>query len=242
MKLCGDRSYFIFPAYGTAFRNMMPWLAQWENAFHGEHQFWHGFHGGGILAVPNTIPIQSRYRLATLNCHPKRVYGMVLGNEAGMEMADLLACAQEDRPPEFAVKLGLAEQVPDPTVATTPEHLESLDNDRMLLVVPRQKQKTLKQMEKLPEWFKSFGVQIDSTPCDIPKTLANVMTDCFSDPTRSLFGFRMSGGEDNAAWQTAVVYYIAEYWDTHIRGLQSLHFVANIDGAPCFRRNWTSNR
>jgi hypothetical protein len=57
-----------------------------------------------------------------------------------------------------------------------------------------------------------------------------------------MFGFRMSGGEDNAAWQTAVVYYVAEYWDTQIRGLESLHFIANIDGEPCFRRNWTSNK
>jgi hypothetical protein len=221
---------------------MMPRLAQWERAFHGEHQFWHGFHGGGILAVPNSIPMQSRYRLATSDCHPKRVYGMVLGNEAGKEIADLLACAQEDRPPAFAVKMGLAERVPDPTVKTTPEHLGSLGDDRLLLVVPRPKRNTLKHLDDLPDWFETFGVRIDIMPIDVQQTLNTEIDGWFSDPNRKMFGFRMSGGEDNAAWQTAVVYYVAEYWDTQIRGLDSLHFIANIDGEPCFRRNWTSNK
>ena len=167
---------------------------------------------------------------------------MVLGNEAGKEISDLLACAQEDRPPSFAVKLGLAEHVPDPSVVTTPEHFEPLGEDRILLVVPRVNCKTLKQIENLPEWFGTFGVQVDMTPCNVQEMFADVMTDWFSDPTRTLLGFRISGGEDNAAWQTAVVYYVAEYWDTHVRGLQSLHFISNIEGAPCFRKNWTSNR
>jgi hypothetical protein len=242
VKLCDDRSYFIFPAYGTAFRNMMPWLARWERAFHGEHQFWHGFHGGGILAVPNSIPMQSRYRLATAECHSKRVYGMVLGNEAGMEIANMLACAQEDRPPAMVVNMGLTEPVPDPTVKTTPEHLESLGDERILLVVPRPKRKTLKHLQDLPDWFQTFGVHVEKSSCDVQETFGNAMDDWFSDPGRRKFRFWMSGGEDNAAWQTAVVYYVAEYWDTQVRGLDSVHFVANIEGAPCFRRNWTSNK
>jgi hypothetical protein len=138
--------------------------------------------------------------------------------------------------------MGLAESVPDPTVKTTPEHLESLGDERILLVVPRPKRKKLTQWECLPEWFKTFGVHVDESPCDVHDTLGHAIDDWFTDPTRKMFGFRLSGGEENAAWQTAVVYYIAEYWDTQIRGLDSLHFVANIDGAPCFRRNWTSNK
>jgi hypothetical protein len=52
----------------------------------------------------------------------------------------------------------------------------------------------------------------------------------------------MSGGEDDAAWQLAVIYYVAEHWDTQARGLDSVHLVAEIEGGPNFRRNWTSNR
>jgi hypothetical protein len=47
----------------------------------------------------------------------------------------------------------------------------------------------------------------------------------------------MTGGIENAAWQTAVEYYVAEYWDRQVSGLDSMHFVTSIDGAPCFRRN-----
>ena len=53
MKLHGDRTCFVFPAYGTAFRNIMPRLAQWERDFHDEHQFWHGFERGNDTNTVN---------------------------------------------------------------------------------------------------------------------------------------------------------------------------------------------
>lgn len=243
MKLFEDHSYFIFPGYGSEFRDMEPWLDQWKRVFRGEHQFWHGFNGGGILAVPNAIPLQERYLSATDDGHfgLKAVYGMVLGNEAGKTLTNYVCCVQQDRPPAFAVKFG-AEQVPDPTVTMTPEHLGSLGTDRILLVVPRIKRRSLKHLEQLPEWFDAFGVCVDNSPCDVSEVLGDEMPQWFTDPSRTIFGFRMSGGEDNAAWQTAVAYYVAEYWDTQVRGLQSIHVVANIEGEPCFRKNWTSNK
>jgi hypothetical protein len=57
-----------------------------------------------------------------------------------------------------------------------------------------------------------------------------------------MYAFKMRGGEDNAAWQLAITAYVAEHWDVHARGLDTLHFVAAIDGEPNFRQNWTSNK
>ena len=35
---------------------------------------------------------------------------------------------------------------------------------------------------------------------------------------------------------------IAEYWDTQARGVDTVHFVANIEGGPNFRKHWSSNK
>ena len=111
-----------------------------------------------------------------------------------------------------------------------------------MLVVPRPRRKTVKRVDELPDWFAAFGVRVEAFPPRLWAALREHWESWFSDPARTLLAFRVSGGEDDAAWQTAVTYYIAEYWDTQVRGLDSVHFVADIDGRPCFRRNWTSNK
>jgi hypothetical protein len=230
----------VFPAYGPEYRNMMPWLAEWERAFGGRHRFWHGFAGGGVLGVPDSIPAQARYRLAfgTRGSGLKPVYGMVLGNSAGQRLANCVSCAEPDRMPNF----GLAERVPNPTVKTTAEHVESLGDNRLLLVLPKANRKHLKSLDSLPGWLAGFGIECEPAPCEISDELHAEMKSWFGDPSRTMFAFRILGGEENAAWQTAVVYYVAEYWDTIVRGLDSLHFLARIEEEPCFRRNWTSNK
>jgi hypothetical protein len=244
LKLCDGNCYYVFPTYWPEFRNMMPWLADWERAFAGSHRFWHGFDGGGVLSVPQSIPGQQRHRLVlgTRGWGLKPVYGMVLGNEGGRRLANCLSCVEGDRPLAFAVKTGLAERVPDPTVKTTAEHVESLVDKRLVLVVPKANRKNIKLLESLPKWFATFGIEAEPSPCELPLALHSEMVTWFSDPARVMFAFRIFGGEENAAWQTAVTYYIAEYWDTTVRGLDSLHFLARIDEKPCFRRNWTSNK
>ncbi|TWU07571.1 hypothetical protein [Stieleria varia] len=242
MKLFDEFAYIVFPAYGGAFQDMEPRIAEWDQVFEGNYHFLYGFHGGGILSVPLSIPEQTRYRLATSDCNPKGVYGMVLGNASGERLTGLLSCAQEDRPPAFAVKTGLADRVPNPTVKVTPEHFESLGDGRMLLVVPKSTKRMLAQIELLPQWFAEFGVTLSSDSVDTRERLKGVAVNWFADPHRPMFSFAMSGGVANAAWQTAVTYYIAEYWDTRVRGLDSMHILTNIDGKPSFRRNWTSNK
>ena len=244
MKLCDDRYYFVFPAYGPEFQGMGPWLADWENHFQGMHRFWPGFAGGGVLAVPMSVPARQRNALAlgTKNCHHKPVYGMVLGNAGGQRLAGCVSCALGDRPPAFAVRMGLAEREPEPKVKATAEHVESLGDGRLLLVVPRPKRKAMGSIDRLPEWFATFGVVVDPSLLTLPNELRAEMADWFGDPSRPMFAFRMSGGEDNAAWQTAVVYYVAEHWDTTVPGLDSVHVVSAIEEVPCFRRNWTSNK
>ena len=130
--------------------------------------------------------------------------------------------------------------MPDPTVKATAEHADCLSDERLLLVVPKENRKSLKLMDQLPGWFDAFDVEITTPALEPPKPLREEMHDWFSNPDRTLFAFRMSGGVPNAAWQLAVVYYVAEYWDVHARGLDSVHFVANIEGKPNFRKNWTS--
>ena len=58
MKLHDNRSYFVFPGYGTAFRNMAALLARWGlGDRHGG--FWPGFHGGGVLTVPDGLEAET---------------------------------------------------------------------------------------------------------------------------------------------------------------------------------------
>ncbi|WP_205679170.1 hypothetical protein, partial [Aquisphaera insulae] len=102
--------------------------------------------------------------------------------------------------------------------------------------------KSIKLVEQLPEWFNAFGVSVASAQNSIPSIIQSAMHDWFDDPTRLMVAFRLSSDPDIAAWQLAVTHYVAEYWDVHARGLDTVHFVAEIEGCPNFRKYWTSNK
>jgi hypothetical protein len=243
MKLCEDDAYITYPSYGTAYQDMTPWIQEWMRELPDDFRFWPGFNGGGVLAISRHVPEKQRWTLARGNQGLKPVYGTVLGNEAGQQLANLVGCAQEHPVPALAIKFGLAKKVPDPTVSVTVEHAGSLGDQCVLLVVPEAKRKkALSRIEELPKWFAKFGVELDPEPITTSPAFREEIAGWFDAPTRPMLAYRLQGGEDNAAWQMAVAYYIAEYWDTQTRGLDTVHFVASIEGQPCYRRNWTSNR
>lgn len=250
MLLHSTDYYCVFPPYGVEFRDMSAWLSCWNQSFRGEHRFWHGFSGGGLLAVPLDTPGEDPHsRLWGRDGSPCRPfarqypYGTVLGNAAGEVLTRCVQRAIPDSPHALAVRMGEAEHVPLMTVAVTAEHAGSLGDDRRLLIVPKAtRRRPLKLMERLPEWFAAFGVSIDADATQVPEPLRAEIQDWFGDPVRPMFALPMSGGEPNAAWQLAVTCYVAQYWETQARGLDSIHFVASIDGGPNFRKNWTSNR
>lgn len=244
MQLLGSDRYYVFPSYGREFQNMRPRLTELYSALGRDIRFWSGFSGGGVLGVPASHPISghTQHNIVAPCSSLMTVYGCVLGNAAGESLAESVLRATPDRPPPLAVKLGLAQRVPDPTVKVTAEHASAIGPNRYLVVVPRMNRRRLAMIDRLSDWFDTFGVRISSVPVETPSSLAEQMSDWFDHPRRQMFVFAMQDGEDNAAWQLAVTYYIAEFWDTNARGLDSLHFVAAIDGEPCFRRNWTSNK
>lgn len=236
--------YFVFPSYGKEFEDMSSWVSHWRNELRWEQRFWPGFCGGGVLAMPLRIPARQRVSIALKSgtCHHKPVHGLVLGNASGQELGKCVSCAIPDRPPMMAVKMGLAEAVPNPSVGATVEHAASAGAERFLLVVPKMNQRSVKLIDQVPAWLSAFGVNVADPPFAPPVGLREEMRDWFSDPQRTLLTFRLIGGEPNAAWQLAVIYYVAEYWATQTRGLQSLHFVSSIEGEPNFRKYWTSNK
>ena len=124
LKLNDSAFSLVFPPYGRELQNMSQWDSHWQEAFSGRHRFWHGFSGGGVLSVPLDIPERERIRLATghVICSSNSPYGMVLGNKAGHSLSSSVLHAVPDRPPALAIKWGLAERVPDPTVKVTAEH------------------------------------------------------------------------------------------------------------------------
>lgn len=240
----GSGSYFVFPPYGREFRDMDPWVDHWHETFRGAHRFWRGFAGGGILGFPLSMPLAEASARAWTNVHPAwdHPYGMVLGNASGRMLAFRVLRAIPDRPPACAVKAGLAEFVPEMTVAVTVEHLDALAERRFLLVVPRARRRSLEAMDRLPDWFHAFGISV-APPCsETLPTLRQEMRDWFDDPGRLMHALPMTGGEEDAAWQLAAVCYVAQHWETKARGLNSVHLLANVEGGPNFRKNWTSNK
>lgn len=216
--------------------------------------FWPGFCGGGILAVPSAISPQDFYAFlsdALLDIGFRNLYGTWLGNRrpldpagyaAGEELREHLFCVEPSHVPALAVRYGLAAKVPEPTVKVTIEHLSQSDDDRWLLVVPKATRKrALKFGDRLPEWFRTFGV--DAGPAEpVSDELRTVMSDWFDDPQRPMWRHRLEGGIDDAAWQLGVVNYVADHWSIQERGLDSVHLLATVEREPGFRRYWTSNR
>ena len=244
LPLSKSEYYYIFPAYGSEFQDMMPWLKLWYSELGRDLRFWHGFSGGGILGVPKSLPISEHKRnnIVAPRSSLKYVYGCVLGNPAGRLLADSLCCAVPERPPPLAVKYGAAKRVPSPRVKATAEHANSIEHGRYLLIVPRENRKKLRMLEQVSDWFETFGVRTSDAPVPIPSGLRDEMTTWFGNPGRPILALELQEGEDNAAWQLAVTYYIAEFWDVNAPGLDSVHFVAAIEGEPNFRKNWTSNK
>ncbi len=216
--------------------------------------FWPGYCGGGLLAVPETVTDQSLYRFlsdALDDIMFRVVKGTWLGNfrpldragyTAGEDIMHYLFCVEPPQVPALAVRFGLARKVPEPTVGVTIEHLTEAGDDRWLLVVPKATRKrALKFGDRLPEWFRTFGV--DAGPAEpVTDELRTLLSEWFDDPQRPMWRHRLEGGIDDAAWQLGVVNYVADHWSIQERGLDSVHLVAQVEREPGFRRYWTSNR
>jgi hypothetical protein len=244
MPRFGDQTYYVFPSYGTEFQEMTKWEESWQRSVPGRHRFWAGFSGGGVLALPRLFKSEKDARFlpsAPIWYSGDPPHGMVLGNDAGMELARRVLRLNPERPPALAVRFG-APRVPNPTVDATAEHATCLSRERFLLIVPKEGRKSLKLLERLPEWLGAFGVKSLSEPASPPPLLRDEIHDWFGNPSRTMFAVPIEEGVENVAWQLAVTYYIAEYWGTHAKGLNGIHFVANIEGQPNFRKNWTSNK
>ncbi|TWU14657.1 hypothetical protein CA54_35260 [Symmachiella macrocystis] len=245
MQLVGNDSYHIFPSLIYECQDMSTIKREWaERRTDGWH-FQPGQFGGGILAQPRDIPERSRNGFARpdgLDANLMYPHGMVLGNEAGEKLSNYVNYFLPIQPPAFAIDAGLAKRYRTPTVAFTAEHADCLTDERYLLVLPKVKRKTLKLLDQLPVWLSYFGIDLDLSSSVVPQELRDEMHDWFDDPDRTMWAFPISGGEPNAAWQLAVIYYIALHWDVNITGLNNIHFIANIEGRPNFRKNWTSNR
>ena len=221
----------------------------------GSIQFWRGFAGGGILGFPTEISLQAAGRLVLKSdldgVETRRMRGTFLGNirpidrtgfDAGESLIKYVQCVEPRQIPPIAVKYGLAPKVPEPRVGVTIEHLVEAGEDRWLLVVPKaDRKRPLKHQGHVSEWFSGFDVKVGPAK-QVPKEMRAAMSDWFDDALRPMQIHQISGGVDDAAWQLAVVNYVADHWSIQERGLNSVHLIARIEREPGFRRYWTSNR
>jgi hypothetical protein len=207
-------------------------------------KFWPGYGGGGIISHLSGLSHEQRIRVTETFIHGVATllpYGTALGNSSAMQLRMCVQVVQVYETPDLAVRLGLGEKLPQPSVKMTIEHVECLRDRRILLVVPKKRRKSIGMMEELPTWFSHFGL-IASGPFEVSPELRLEMRDWFEDSDRTMYAFDVSGGMEEAAWQFAVLTYIAEYWDVRTRGLDTVHLLADIESKPNFRRHWTSNK
>ncbi|MFO1022009.1 MAG: hypothetical protein U0903_15150 [Planctomycetales bacterium] len=121
-------------------------------------------------------------------------------------------------------------------VAVTPEHSATLGDSHHLLIVPRPGTTSIKKLESLTRWLDKFGLYVLEGPAD-PSNLREEMQDWFSDPGRKLFTVHITGGLENAAWQVAMISYVARaLWGRQAKELEAVHFLANIQGQPNFSK------
>lgn len=178
LTLNGRFTYYVFPPYGQRFRNMSLWQRTWDDYLRdhpGHLRFWPGFSGGGVLGILSELTVKTHEQVA-LECDGKSawrspLFGLSLGNQSGHALSDRVLCMNVEVPPPIAVRLGLATRVREPRVIVTVEHIESIVGSRVLLVVPKQKRKTIRLTERLPEWFKTFGVTVGLQSMSILESL-----------------------------------------------------------------------
>lgn len=236
-----DRTYLVLPAYASSYCKAVDAASL---RLGSPVKFWPGYGGGGIVSHLSGLSHEQRIRVTETFIHGMATllpYGTALGNSSAMQLRMCVQVVQVYETPDLAVRLGLGEKLPQPSVKMTIEHVECLRDRRVLLVVPKKRRKSIGMMEELPTWFSHFGV-IASGPFDVSPELRLEMRDWFEDSDRTMYAFDVSGGMEEAAWQFAVLTYIAEYWDVHTRGLDTVHLLADIESKPNFRRHWTSNK
>jgi hypothetical protein len=236
-----DHTYLVLPAYASSYCKAV----DAANLRLGSPvRFWPGYAGGGIVSHLSELSHEQRIRVTETFIHGMATllpYGTALGNPSALALRMSVQIVQVYRTPDFAVRLGLGKKLPEPSVKMTIEHVDSLGDGRLLLVVPKKRRKNIPMMHELPSWFLHFGISV-AGPCELSPGIRLEMCDWFEDANRPMYAFEVSGGMDQAAWQFAVLTYIAEYWDVNAKGLDSLHMLANIESKPNFRRHWTSNK
>lgn len=236
--------YTVFPPYGNEFADLSVWKQRWESLLPGRHKFWPGFTQGGILGLP-VFPPGHRGYAHVQNCAPQQLRSRFemagFSNPAGEELREYVDLVRPPRYSKLEILMG-AKQNPKVTVAITPEHLDSAGHERFILVVPKEGRRSVKFADRLPEWLNAFGITATSDLVPPSELMMDEMREWFFNTNRPMCILRIQGGLDNAAWQTAVLIYIASYWNLLDRGLQDVHFVARIQGSPNYRRKWTSNK
>jgi hypothetical protein len=243
LRLHDGCNYVVYPSYVRDHLDADRLVANLRKSLAGCYRYWKGGASGGVLELSNSGPPHKRWEAATRNvnntlCYVERIRGLNCGNKVGEELAGSVAYGIPDFPPASAVKLGAPKPPKTPHVGVSAEHLEGLSSERFGLAVPKRTSKLYTGVEMVPEWFSAFGVA--AAACPVPDVVQKKTSEWYDPPLRNLFCFRLNGGVENAAWQLAVTAYIATHWWTVWRGLEAMHFLAEIEGKPEFRSNWTN--
>lgn len=234
----------VFPPYGVEYADLTPWKQRWESLLPGRFEFWQGFTQGGVLSIPHFAK-GARGAANAYNCAPPGLGCTFicsgLTDEAGEELREYVHVIAPRQYSAIELAMGFPRN-PRVSVKVTPEHAESAGDERYVLVVAKESRRSIKFLDRLPEWYAPFGVRVCTEPGPPPPHLLEEMQNWFGNPNRNLIAVRIEGGVNTAAWQTAVLSYIGSFWNLNERGLDTLHFITRIEGQPNYRKNWTSNK
>ncbi|MEZ6072495.1 MAG: hypothetical protein R3C10_20090 [Pirellulales bacterium] len=242
LRLHGGCAFVVYPSYCASYFDTDGLVSALKKTRAGRFRFWEGFAGGGVLELIDAESDGERWRPATGNyrwCSVERIDGLNCGNRAGEDLASYVAYALPDFPPPIAVKMGLADRPPKkPTIGVSAEHIDGLSGERFCLVVPRQVSKVCKHQNSAIDWFGALGIK--AKKCPLSGQLTSGIAGWYDRSLDKMLVYQLSGGEENAAWQLAATSYVATHWWTKWRGLESVHLLADIQGKPVFRPNWTN--
>ncbi len=200
---------------------------------------------GGIIELTGRgidMAVRGLSNVLLPDSYPSPIGGTEIGNEAGLRMRNDASVMSPYRLPKLAVSFGLGRNFRRPTVASTIENIDGLDNRKYLLIKFRRRPK-IKTVEELLDRMSDFG--LNPLECDVPVAteIRGRVATWFSDSVDGIIVKEVDCANDVAQWYLAVIAFSAISVELlGNSGLDSVHIAASIDTRPNFRPFWTSNR
>ena len=204
-----------------------------------------GPEGGGIIVAPHKRDPRNPYLVApgcwlgeAVLSNNVDISGL-RGTRASAQRLVVKVCYLEPRDDPVLRLAGMAKRPKLYVPSASIEHADSAGQDVYWMVEFLEGKQEIRGLNDVSTWAQHFQYHVERLD-GMPTSLREETSSWFSNPSFRFAWFRVQSKDEGAGYQFAVMLYIA----LHLRKvagrrMQSMHLVAQVEGRPNARKNWS---